>query len=81
MNKELEKYYDDQFSMMATQGWADLCAQIEEMKAAANDLSSIDSNEKLHFRKGEVNIMNWLLGWKAMCEASFEDLKNDTREE
>ena len=32
MAPELQKYYEDQFSMMATQGWADLVEDFQKLK-------------------------------------------------
>ena len=34
MTPELQKYYEDRFSMMATPGWRDLIDDIEKIKLA-----------------------------------------------
>lgn len=77
MNKELERYYEERFSMMATQGWKDLVEDVEQMLAATNNLDNIDSADKMFFRKGEVSIMKWLLGLNEMSEKAYEELKED----
>jgi hypothetical protein len=69
MNKEIQKYYEDRFSMMATQGWKDLMEDLETMLAATDNLSGVTTVEQLHFKKGEVSIMNWL---KNLRDASAE---------
>lgn len=74
---ELQRYYEDRFSMMATQGWKDLIEDIEAMLAATNNLDNVETAEKLHFRKGEVSIMKWILGLKEMSEKAYEDLKEE----
>ena len=42
MTPELQKYYEDRFSMMATPGWRDLIDDIEKIKLALNNISTID---------------------------------------
>lgn len=77
MNKELQDYYDNRFSMMVSKGWKDLMEDVENMLHATNTLDNVDSVEKLHFRRGEVSIMKWLLGLKDMSEKAFDDLKDE----
>lgn len=77
MEKELERYYEERFSMMASQGWKDLVEDVEKMLAATNNLDNIDSADKMFFRKGEVSIMKWFLGLKEMSEKAYEELKNE----
>lgn len=77
MTPELERYYDARFSMMASQGWKDLIEDVENMLAATNTLDNVDCAEKLHFKRGEVSIMKWLLGLKEMSEKAYDDLKGE----
>ena len=69
MNAELQQYYEERFSMMATKGWADLLEDLELMIKSTDTVSGIDSVEQLHFRKGELSIMNWI---KTLKESSTE---------
>lgn len=77
MNKELQDYYEERLSMMGSQGWKDLMEDVEAMLVATNSLDNVDSAEKLHFKRGEVSIMKWLLGLKEMSYKYYEDLKNE----
>jgi hypothetical protein len=69
MQKELQTYYENRFSMMATTGWQDLLEDLEIMIKATDTLAGIDSEKQLHFKKGEMSILNWL---KNLREASAE---------
>lgn len=69
MQKELQDYYENRFSMMATQGWQDLLEDLEIMIKATDTLAGIDSEQQLHFKKGEMSILNWL---KNLRDASAE---------
>ena len=69
MQKELQDYYENRFSMMATQGWQDLLEDLEIMIKATDTLAGIDSEQQLYFKKGEMSILNWL---KNLRDASAE---------
>ena len=69
MQKELQTYYENRFSMMATPGWQDLLEDLEIMIKATDTLAGIDSEKQLYFKKGEMSILNWL---KNLRDASAE---------
>jgi hypothetical protein len=69
MQKELQDYYENRFTMMATQGWQDLLEDLDIMIKATDTLAGIDSEQQLHFKKGEMSILNWL---KNLRDASSE---------
>lgn len=75
MTPELQKYYEDRFDMIASQGWLDLIEQISEMEKATNDISSIQDEKTLHFKRGEISIMRWIISLKNMSEQVYEQLK------
>lgn len=77
MDKELQTWYENQFGMMATPGWADLMEKFSDIKATTNDLSTVADAQSLHFRQGQLDIISWLLNWKNTCEKVYEDLQND----
>ena len=74
MDKELRKFYEEAFSMMATQGWRDFMEDIQKVKTNYNDLSTVTDTQELYFRKGQLDILNWLLGLKGSYEKTYEDL-------
>jgi len=75
MDKELQKFYEEAFSMMATLGWKDLVEDLQKVKANYNDLSTVADTQELYFRKGQLDILNWLLGLKSSYEKTYEDLQ------
>lgn len=74
MTPELQKYYEERFSMMSTQGWADLMEDIDKMIEPINNISTIVDEKGLQFRKGELSILIWLKNLKQVSERAFEDL-------
>jgi hypothetical protein len=76
MDKELQKYYEETFNTMSTKGWEYLIEDFEEIKASLNNLSTVDDTHTLFYRKGQLDILELVLGRKAVCEKVYEDLQN-----
>ena len=74
MNPGLQKYYEERFSMMSTQGWIDLMEDVDKMIEPLNNISTIADEKSLQFRKGELSILIWLKNLKQVSERAFEDL-------
>ena len=74
MTPELQKYYEDRFSMMATGGWKDLVEDIDSMIASLNNISVISDEQSLQFKKGELSILTWLKTLKEASERAYEEL-------
>jgi hypothetical protein len=75
MTPELQKYYEERFSMMATIGWADLLEDIDNMIAALNNISVIETEKQLHFKRGELSILTWLKTLREASAQTYEDLQ------
>ena len=74
MNKELQTYYEERFSTMATEGWRDLMEDVERMIEPLNNIATIADEKSLQYRKGELSILTWLQTLKQVSERAFEDL-------
>ena len=74
MTPELQAYYEARFTMMATEGWKDLLEDIDNMIEPLNNISTIDDEKSLQFRKGELSILTWLKNLKQVSEQAYEDL-------
>jgi crotonobetainyl-CoA:carnitine CoA-transferase CaiB-like acyl-CoA transferase len=74
MNQELQRYYEERFSTMATEGWRDLMEDVDKMIEPLNNISTIADEKSLQFRKGELSILIWLKNLKQVSERAFEDL-------
>jgi hypothetical protein len=74
MTPELQKYYEERFSMMSTQGWIDLLDDINVMITSLNNISTVSDEKDLQFKKGELSILTWLKTLKQVSEQAYEDL-------
>jgi len=74
VNQELQKYYEDRFSMMGSDGWKDLVEDIDTMIASLNNISVIPDEQSLQFKKGELSILTWLKTLRQVSERAYEEL-------
>ena len=74
MTPELQKYYENRFSMMATDGWRDLVEDIDNMVNALNNISVVQDEKDLQFKKGELSILTWLKNLREVSERAYEEL-------
>jgi len=78
MAPDLQKYYEEQFSMMSTQGWADLVEDFLKLKASINDVTLTTDTQDLFYRKGQLDILDLILKRKETAEQVYEELSNET---
>jgi hypothetical protein len=74
MDKKLQSYYENRFSMMATSGWQDLMEDAQQLFDSLNQVMPIQNETDLHLKRGQLDILNWLLNLKPASEAAFEQL-------
>ena len=74
MDNDLQEYYEARFDMMATQGWKDLLEDADKMSITYNNLFDVSTVEELHFRRGQIDILLWLLSLKETSEKAWEEL-------
>lgn len=74
MDSKLQSYYDERFSMMATKGWQDLMEDAQLMFNSLNQVMPITNESDLQLKRGQLDILNWLLNLKPASETAFEQL-------
>jgi hypothetical protein len=77
MDKALQQYYEDRFSMMATQGWQDLLEDAGKMIETYDNVAALDTIENLYFKKGQLDILRWLTSLKQTSEEVFKEIENE----
>lgn len=78
IDNELTQYYEQTFSMMATEGWKFFIEDMEKIKTSINNIYEVKDEQTLKFRQGQLDIIDLVLGRKAMCEEVYEDITNET---
>ena len=80
MNKELQRYYEDRFSMMATQGWRDLVEDVELMLKSTESIRGVETEQQLHFKKGELSILNWIQTLRESSSEVYDQLQQESED-
>jgi hypothetical protein len=78
IDKKLQDYYESRFSMMSTQGWQDLMEDAQTMFNSLNHVLSIQSESDLMVKKGQLDLLQWLITLKPASEQAYESLINDS---
>jgi hypothetical protein len=78
IDKKLQQYYENRFSMMATPGWQDLLEDAQLMFNSINHVLAIQDEKDLHLKRGQLDILQWVLNLKQVSEQSYEELIHDS---
>lgn len=70
----LHKYYEDRFAMFSLQGWKDFLEDVSNLKEPLENIRIIQSEQTLHFRKGQLDILDWILTTPEMSEKAYQEL-------
>ena len=77
MTPELQAYYEKRLSMMGDTAWKQLMEDVTQMLDATNDLSSVPDEKTLHYRRGEISMMRWMLSLRDVSEQAYQQLKDE----
>ena len=79
MDKELQTYYENTFSMMATEGWKALMEDLEKLKQELENIRTVKDAQTLSYRQGQLDILDLILNRKKTCEEIYEQLLQEER--
>jgi|NOAtaT_6_FD_contig_81_173342_length_2690_multi_3_in_0_out_0_2 hypothetical protein len=77
IDKELDDYYSSRFEMMSSKGWKDFIEDVDNIIKQYNNVLSLNSAEEFHKRKGQLDILYWVLNLKQESEAAWKELNNE----
>ena len=78
LDKKLQSYYESRFSMMATDGWKDLMEDAQGIFDSLNHVLSIQNESDLMLKKGQLDLLHWLLNLKTASEQAYASLQEDS---
>jgi hypothetical protein len=73
MSPELQQYYEDRLSMMSGKAWTQLIEDLLDMRNNYENIRNCDK-DTVEFRKGQVDILDYLIGLKDLSEKAYEEL-------
>ena len=74
MDKALQEYYEARFEMMSSRGWLDFIEDVESIIANYEKVLDIKDAEELFKRKGQLDILYWIVNLKRESETAWEQL-------
>lgn len=77
MDKQLQDYYEARLSMFSERGWKDLIEDVVKIQQTVNTISGIPDAKTLHFKQGELSILNWLLNLEESSNEAYTELKGE----
>ena len=80
MTKDLQAYYEARFDMFGTKGWKDLIEDIGQVLSSSKDINTVNNEQQLWFRKGQLDILQWLVSMPNITEDAFKNLTEDSNE-
>lgn len=75
MDRELQRYYEDRFDMMSQSGWKDLIEDLSKLLEQYQNIDNCGDTASLDFRKGQVDILRYLINLEELSEKAYEELK------
>lgn len=77
MTKEQEKYFEEMFEMMNTQGWTNLIEHLEQEAQVIDSVNATVDEKDLYFRKGKLAVIGSLLSFREQLNMAYEDSEAD----
>ena len=77
LTQELQTYYESSFETFATQGWQFLMEDLEKLKQQVENIRTVEDAQQLHFRQGQLDILDLMLNRKRTCEEVYEQLQGE----
>ena len=63
--------------LFATDGWKQLIEELKENAFSINSVEAVKDENDMHFRKGQLNILAFVLNMESTVEATFSELKKE----
>ena len=77
MDKETRQWYENQFDLFGEEGWKALIEQIKDMQETYNTVLDVTTEATLYHRKGQLDILNWLLEWEGVVNRTFKEIDDE----
>ena len=74
MDKETQEYYDNYFSLFRQKGWKQLINDFGNNAQQINNVEATKDSDDMFFRKGQLNILAYLLNLEPVVTNSYEEL-------
>ena len=77
IDKETEDYYNRYFDLFIADGWKQLIEELRQNALAINSVEATKDSNDLYIRKGQLNILAYLLNLESTVNNNFEELQKE----
>jgi len=77
MDKETEEYYNKYFDLFGNDGWKQLIEELKENALSINSVEATKDANDLYVRKGQLNVLAYLLNFESTLNTNFEELQKE----
>lgn len=78
MEKETEKHYEALVDMFATEGWKMFTDELKNNAVQINSVEATKDKNDLYFRKGQLNVISFMLNMESTVEHLMNEDSNDS---
>lgn len=75
MDKETEEYYNKYFDLFGNDGWKQLIEELKQNAIAINSVEATKDGNDLYLRKGQLNVLAYMLNFEATLNNNFDELQ------
>lgn len=75
-DREIQDFYERRFDLLAHDGWDDLIEDFEQLKTTVADITKCDDLADLWYKRGQLDMINYLINLKEATERAYEELDN-----
>lgn len=80
-DKDLDRYYQERFITTGTPGWSEWMEEVKVLRDSYADISHVRNAEELYFRKGQVDILDWILNVRELATSTYDDILEGEQDE
>lgn len=77
MDKETEEYYNKYFDLFYNDGWKQLIEELKQNALSINSVEAVKDANDLYVRKGQLNVLAYLLNFESTLNTNFEELQKE----
>lgn len=77
MDKETEEYYNKYFDLFGNDGWKQLIEELKQNAVSINSVEATKDANDLYVRKGQLNVLAYLLNFESTLNTNFEELQKE----
>jgi|TARA_R100000353_G_scaffold6416_1_gene8563 hypothetical protein len=77
IDKETEEYYNKYFDLFTNDGWKQLIEELRQNALAINSVEATKDSDDLYIRKGQLNVLAYLLNFESTVNNNFEELQKE----